>query len=129
MKKTVLTIGLAVISAIGWGQAYNILVHRTESEKIFDAYGNFSGFEEILFTDTLSINHREVEYILDKISREHVLHGRFNIDGFIKINGEFIDTVWQCEWDRKHRPLHKINLCRVNHKYQIKVSYLEQLIN
>ena len=128
MKKLFLTIGLTTISTIGFGQIYNIPVDRIEREPMLDVYGNFDGYKETLFTDTISISQREIEYILNKISNESIPFVDFKINGFIQLNGKPIDTSWQCDWDRTHRPLYKINQCRVN-GYQIKVSHLEQLAN
>lgn len=126
MKKFLITMGLAAISAIGFGQIYNIPVDRTEREPMFDVYGNFDRYKETLFTDTISINQREVEYILNKISNELIVH--FNINGLIQLNSKPIDTSWMCDWDRVHKPLGEVNQCKVN-GYQIKVSTLTELID
>lgn len=133
MRSLIIILFTFIFSQNGWGQMYNILVDRIEIEPTFDLYGNFDGNTETLFTDTISINKSEVEYILSKISSSPVPLQSFKIDGFIWLNGKLTNTLWICDWDRENHPLLEINQCSIEtgkySAYKVRVSYLKRLVN
>ena len=127
--KTLLLLSFIGLTSMAQGsETYEIHLGLGRHQKNIDEYGNPLPYGKEIDKDILYIDKKEFDYILKRSTYGNgVLHGSFNVNNAIRLNGELVNTTWTLMSHRYHIMVESLD-DKSRYYYNISVNVLKDKV-